>query len=337
MMESDPFDCFGSDDGTDTEDPEESNIIDSHENIDHVRDPSCGVCSQLHAEKTLLMHVKNELMKRIPKNEDVEDDIISKCNYVQGIIDDFCNKRAWMMHIGPEKGFIIQDALKKKINEYCNIISQTKRVQENEMATRFTFTVCELGTYCGYGSIFLAKTLYEESKKHSNIDFHVFTVDINPVFTKVAKELIEICNLHDFITILENELMIDGTVGDNIGSLLKTGIAHHYSLSEDDIPKIDFLLIDHDKDSYLCDLQTLEKSGMIQEGTVVAADNVLFAKIDNYVSYMKQQHNDGIVSTVTMESVVEYSGADILNSNEGKEIFKDGIGMNFIHYDIYYY
>ena len=92
---------------------------------------------------------------------------------------------------------------------------------------------------------------------------------------------------------------------------------------------IDFLLIDHDKDSYLADLNHLETSGMIHQGTsTVFADNVIFAKIDkNYMtSYMKQLAMQGIVRSKTIESIVEYSAADVSNYEGNEELFKDGIG-----------
>lgn len=42
------------------------------------------------------------------------------------------------------------------------------------------------------------------------------------------------------------------------------------------LKKIDFLFIDHDKKKYGSDLQLLEDWGLIQKGTVVIADNILY-------------------------------------------------------------
>ena len=96
---------------------------------------------------------------------------------------------------------------------------------------------------------------------------------------------------------------------------------------------IDFLLIDHDKDSYLADLNHLETSGMIHQGTsTVFADNVIFAKIDkNYmISYMKQLAMQGIVRSKTIESIVEYSAADVSSYECNEELFKEVSFMNLL-------
>lgn len=352
---ADLFECFGSDDDSDAahDNDNDNTSSSSTSKIDNerhstkekqIRHPDCGVCSQLNAEKSLLMHVKNTVMtgynKRTSGGDDV-DEIISRCDYVQTTIDDFCEQRAWMMHIGPEKGLIIQETLMKKLNNFvnnqnsedCDKDEGNKKKDSNGTAAgRKEFICVELGTYCGYGSVWLAKTIYEFSKNHGNIDFHLFTIEVNPTFVDISKEMIGLCKLNDYVTILENEFMLDGTVGD-VGSLLKNGIITNYVSKDDDGGNnvdcsIDFLLIDHDKDSYLSDLKRLEDCRMVRKGTVVAADNVIFAKIDKYVSYMKDLHKKGIVSTKTMESLVEYSTADILNNVEKETLFKDGIEIS---------
>ena len=81
---------------------------------------------------------------------------------------------------------------------------------------------------------------------------------------------------------------------------------------------IDFLMIDHDKESYLTDLKRLESSGLITCGTIVAADNVLFAGIHDYMDYMKSRAEEGMVKTCTIESTVEYSSSE--------QMLVDGVG-----------
>ena len=250
---------------------------------------------------------------------------VQRCKLVQTTIDDFCEKRAWMMHIGPEKGLIIQDVLKEKLDAFVKTNSDDEKSEEKPL-----FVCVELGTYCGYGSIWLARTLYEYSKKYTHIDFHLFTVEINPLFAQIAQEITDLCKLNDHVTILENDLLMSGETAD-VGLLLKEKIKQ-YSCSKGKDVCLDFLLIDHDKDSYLSDLKILEGHGMIKEGTVVAADNVIFAQIDNYISYMKKLDEEGIVSTRTEESFVEYSSPDISNNNSKEALFKDGIGKSSYDY-----
>ncbi len=345
MSNDELFDCFGSDDDDDDDDVHHGNHNNNEAGNDSSspqqkhnskqsqgRDPNCGVCSQLNAERSLLVHVKNNVdpfTKRSNESSntsiDGEDqDILSiRTENVQKIIDEFCNKRAWMMHIGPEKAMIIQETLKAKIDDFIHENSTVNNSTASTTSNEAKFVCVELGTYCGYGSSVLCKTLHEYAMKYDLIDFHLFTVEINPVYSQIAQEIIDLCGMNKYVTILENELLLSGDTGD-VGLLLKEGIKEYYSTNNDSQYRIDFLLIDHDKDAYLSDLKLLERHDLIKEGTAVAADNVVFAGISDYVSYMKDLADAGIVNTTTVESMVEYSEADILNDED--ELFKDGIG-----------
>ena len=109
--------------------------------------------------------------------------------------------------------------------------------------------------------------------------------------------------------------------------------------------QIDFLFIDHDKSLYLQDLQSLENDGMIGEGTFVAADNVVFAKIDDYRDYMKDLAAKGVVETILEEGFLEYSepertrqqssGSDTqpYETEQRRELLRDGIEMSIYRAD----
>ncbi len=131
----DLFECFGSDE---EEEEEHDNNNDHNDQSScpqtstpaptkdpeqplSLRDPDCGVCKQLHAEKSLLMHIKNAVSGSsnssgrsngnncsIEADEDTTNDDdgggdnhdgISKpvpsYELVLATIDDFCEKRAW--------------------------------------------------------------------------------------------------------------------------------------------------------------------------------------------------------------------------------------------------
>ncbi len=237
-----------------------------------------------------------------------------------------------MMHLGPEKGAIIQNVLREKLDEFFN--SGMER----------SFVCAELGTYCGYGSVQISKTLSEYAKNYCNkdkddkttsssitdADLHLFTVEINPSFAQIAREVVDMSQLSKYVTILQNELMINGSA-DDVGLLLKEGIQNHYqrnSLEDQGDICIDFLLIDHDKDSYLDDLMRLEQCGLVRKGTVVVADNVIFAQIDDYVKYMKNLDRRGVVKSTTVEALVEYSTADIIHTGNEKDLYRDGIEIS---------
>lgn len=186
----------------------------------------------------------------------------------------------------------------------------------------------ELGTYCGYGSIFISQYLKKQFQQQQHSDggktFQLLTVEINPEFAKIAREMIELAQVQDVVTVLENELRMDGNASD-IGALLKAFLRN--DSDDTSCEWIDFLMIDHDKESYLRDLKILEKSGLIRGGTVVVADNVIFAGIHEYMDYMHGLAERGIVRTCTKEASVEYCFPDMkqCGGNLDAEIFKDGV------------
>lgn len=199
-----------------------------------------------------------------------------------------------MMHVGPEKAIILKDFL-----EHC-VASRT--TTENQQ-----LNVVELGTYCGYSSIMFAQTLMQSSS-----GFHIYTVEVNPQHAMVAERLIQLAKLDQHITVLRLDMI---TTESQLMNLLRSKLGSS---------KIDFLFLDHDKDAYLSDLQRLEQAGLIEQTTHVAADNVIFAQIENYRTYVKLLASQGIVETQLVESRLEYSEPDANELNEAK--LCDGIG-----------
>lgn len=254
-----------------------------------IRDPDCGVLA-FHAgtEQALLLHVQNQL--NLPEEQSPES--------VLQTIDDFCIERHWMMHCGPEKATILK--------EYCRQCVASRSPASKQ------FVLVELGTYCGYSSIMLSQALQEMSDLSS---FHVYTVEVNPAHVAVAEAMIRLAKLVKNITVVYLDL--NGIMKDEnqLSNLLRSKLGE---------ATIDFLFLDHAKDAYLSDLQQLEKSGLVASGTYVAADNVVFAQIDEYRTYVKLLASQGIVETQLVESRLEYSEPDANESNKAKLI--DGIG-----------
>ena len=311
-MSDDPFDCFGSDDESDDQNPDtesnhknplESTATSTSSTRTGTRDEeSCGVLAfHANTERSLLMHVKNSNCSQ--ENLNVHE---LPCQIVLKKIDWYCSSRHWMMNVGPEKGAIIQNSLQEAMEKKSQSQSGKK------------FVAVELGTYCGYGSIFLSSMLKVHKERYQDIDFNLFTVEINPEYAAVAREMIQIAQLDDIITVLDNDLLMDGSTGD-VGELVKSAMVEKFGHDDGVVGMgIDFLMIDHDKDSYLADLQRLERSGLIRRGTIVAADNVIFAGIHEYIDYMRGLAKKGIVRTCTREASVEYSSTE--------QILKDGVG-----------
>jgi hypothetical protein len=126
------FNCFG-DEENDPEKEDHRIIID--------RDHSCGVLSfHRHTERALLAYVQNYCSAS------------STIHDILSAVDEFCTKRHWMMHIGPDKGRIVRDILQEEIVRFLQ--------RENQISgENSTFHCVELGTYCGYSSIIIGKFL----------------------------------------------------------------------------------------------------------------------------------------------------------------------------------
>ncbi|KAF1794977.1 S-adenosyl-L-methionine-dependent methyltransferase [Phytophthora cactorum] len=62
--------------------------------------------------------------------------------------------------------------------------------------------------------------------------------------------------------------------------------------------------IDHDKKLYKSDLMVIEQSGLLRSGSVVVADNVVYAHISDYLDYVRGHPH---FKSVLRESLLEYS------------------------------
>jgi catechol O-methyltransferase len=287
--EDDPFACFDSDSDVPNEKDPASNR--KTYQVECVRNPEYGVLA-LHAgtEHALLAHVRNDLRQAKPPNRLQPEAVLES-------IDRFCLQRHWMMHVGPEKGKLLEAFLKECLARRRSMGMEAPG-----------FTLVELGTYCGYSAILWAKTLQDEGFR----DFHVYTVDVNRANASVANSLIELAGLPSCISVLILDIEHDQKVCE---LLAEKGV----------IQGIDLLFLDHDKDAYLQDLQELEEMGMIRQHTHVAADNVVFASIENYRNYIEELASRGVVETMLVEVPVEYCGPDRIEANN-QESFRDGIG-----------
>lgn len=277
------------------------------------RDESCGVCSfHPNTEASLLTHVRNSLKSVHPPTSLDEQTKLQRSSDVLKAIDAFCMSRHWMMHVGPEKGNILLESLHDAMNN---------KMKCSSLESNIPFVAVELGTYCGYASILMGRTICEA--KPATMNCHMFTTEINREYAEIASEIIRLSGMEDLISVLQISYDGHGTdivsvVGD---SLKNRDNSKHYHQTT----MIDFLFIDHDKDAYKSDLCKLEASGMICRGTKVVADNVLFASIDDYMKYVQQREKEGIVKTKTIPCHVEYSGVSNVQPGEHLQPYRDGV------------
>eukprot|EP00878_Enallax_costatus_P023982 GHUV01025565.1.p3 GENE.GHUV01025565.1~~GHUV01025565.1.p3 ORF type:complete len:197 (+),score=58.32 GHUV01025565.1:390-980(+) len=122
--------------------------------------------------------------------------------------------------------------------------------------------VLELGTYCGYSAILLASKLQDPTAR-------VYTLDICEDNVAIARQLIAHAGLNDRVVHVVKPL--EQSMEVLITALQSQGLS-----------SFDLVFIDHDKAFYLSDLQLLLESGLLRDGTVVVADNLLIPGAPDY-------------------------------------------------------
>ncbi|XP_072269874.1 catechol O-methyltransferase-like [Pyxicephalus adspersus] len=156
-------------------------------------------------------------------------------------IDKYCRHREWAMNVGDEKGLILDEVVKE----------------------RDPSIILELGTYCGYSAIRIARLLKPGAR--------MFTLEMNPVHAAVAKQMIEFAGVQDKVNVLE------GSTEDIIPQLKQ----------KYNVDVLDFVFLDHAKDRYKADTILLEECHMLKKGSVLLADNVVYPGIPDFLEHVR--------------------------------------------------
>ena len=143
----------------------------------------------------------------------------------------------------------------------------------------------ELGTYCGYSALRIARAAPSAT---------VFSVELAEANAEVARRIWAHAGIDDRVT------CVVGTIGD--GGRTLDALANEHGFVAD---KLDFLFIDHDKDAYLRDLQSILDRGWLHRGSVVVADNVGFPGSPKYREFMDQQQGK-LFDTIEHKTHAEY-------------------------------
>lgn len=126
-------------------------------------------------------------------------------------------------------------------------------------------TMIELGCYIGYSAI-----LFGEAVRRNGGERYL-SLELNPEFAAIANKLIELAGLREFVQI------IIGRSDTSLDKLHKSG----------QLKKIELMFIDHYKPAYTTDLKLCEHLGIIQPGSVLAADNVIYPGNPPYLAYVR--------------------------------------------------
>jgi len=123
--------------------------------------------------------------------------------------------------------------------------------------------VLEIGSFLGYSAIRMLRNMKADSK--------MITIESKSENAEVARQIFSYAGFADKVQILKGKLAKDAIP--EVGKLLKG------------VP-VDVVFMDHFKESYLEDLIQMEKLGIVGEGTVLLADNVIYPGAPEFLGYV---------------------------------------------------
>lgn len=182
---------------------------------------------------------------------------------VLATIDRYAYAKSFLVNVGDEKGRLLDAAVRRADPRL----------------------VLELGTYCGYGALRIARAAPAA---------RIFSVELSAANAEVARRIWAHAGVDDRIS------CVVGTIGDG-GTTLDT-LCDEYGFASG---TLDFLFIDHDKNAYLSDLLSIVDRGWLRPGAIVVADNVGFPGSPKYRRHMREQQGKSW-ETTEHRSHVEY-------------------------------
>lgn len=166
---------------------------------------------------------------------------------VLAAIDKFADEKSMLINIGDEKGLLLDAAVH----------------------TANPALALELGTYCGYGALRIARAAPTAK---------VYSVELAAINAANAQRIWEHAGVADRVT------CVVGKIGDGGKTLDKLANEHGFTTEA-----LDFVFLDHDKEAYLPDLLSILERGWLHAGSIVVADNVRTPGAPKYREYMRRQ------------------------------------------------
>jgi catechol O-methyltransferase len=128
----------------------------------------------------------------------------------------------------------------------------------------------ELGGYCGYSALRTARAMPD--------DAHLVSVEFLADNAAIARGILEHAGVADRVTV------VVGSIGDGGATVAALEAEHGFGPGA-----LDFAFLDHDKDAYLPDLETIVGRGWLRPGAIVVADNVRLPGAPAYRRHMRER------------------------------------------------
>jgi len=166
---------------------------------------------------------------------------------VVATLDEYAYSKSFLVNIGDEKGRLLDAAV----------------VRANPGVA------LELGTYCGYGALRIARAAPQAT---------VYSVELAEANAENARRIWAHAGVGDRVT------CVVGTIGDGGRTLDALAAQDGFGPGS-----LDLLFVDHDKTAYLADLLSILDRGWLHPGSIVVADNILIPGSPKYRGYMREQ------------------------------------------------
>ena len=119
----------------------------------------------------------------------------------------------------------------------------------------------EIGTFIGYSALRIARALPKKGK--------LVCVEASSDFADVARGVLAYAGQEATVVVAK---------GSDCAPLLREAFGKDHAM--------DFLFLDHAKEAYAPDLETLENARLVTKGTTVVADNVLYPGAPGYLDHV---------------------------------------------------
>jgi catechol O-methyltransferase len=180
------------------------------------------------------------------------------------VVDEFAYERSFLINVGDEKGVLLDDAVRRTSPSL----------------------VLELGTYCGYSALRMARVLPQGGR--------VVSVEFSAANAEIARAIRRHAGVDGRIT------CVVGTLGDGGATADSLEAQHGFGPGA-----VDLVFLDHDKAAYLSDAELILDRGWLHAGSVLVADNIKFPGAPKYRRFMRDSEGSRF-RTVEHETHVEY-------------------------------